>query len=271
MDDILRALINQDNFRTVFLNIKQKTDELLAAYNNVDFLENPAVPVRVIALANGILAIEEVHKDKIAGKHATLENGVIKLSDEDSPVEQNFSVGHEMDHDFKGKADERKKEDAREQVMNIFKKLEIVNILDEQLIKQARSVVKAAARSNYGKVIQRLKKYPCFTQIAQSIAENASAHLGKQIPEDKAYNSIAKLICTGNSTLDNDFIHKATDDLYNEEVADYFAANLLVPVERFVLWEDRPDEEIAAAFKVSANCIAKRREEIKLELVFLAE
>ena len=68
-----------------------------------------------------------------------------------------------------------------------------------------------------------------------------------------------------------DFVAKAADDLYNEEIADYFAANLLVPIERFMLWEDRPDEEIAAAFKVPVECIEKRREEIELELEYLAE
>jgi len=71
--------------------------------------------------------------------------------------------------------------------------------------------------------------------------------------------------------LDDEFIPKAANDLYNEEIADYFSANLLVPLERFVLWEDRPDDEIADAFQVPVNCIKKRREEVALELEYLAE
>jgi len=51
-----------------------------------------------------------------------------------------------------------------------------------------------------------------------------------------------------------------------EVVADYFAANLLIPTERFVLWEDKSNEEIANAFGVEAKCIRKRREEIEHEL-----
>jgi Zn-dependent peptidase ImmA (M78 family) len=51
-----------------------------------------------------------------------------------------------------------------------------------------------------------------------------------------------------------------------EELADYFAANLLIPTERFILWEDRPDGEIARAFQVEEKCIRKRREEIEMEL-----
>jgi Zn-dependent peptidase ImmA (M78 family) len=51
-----------------------------------------------------------------------------------------------------------------------------------------------------------------------------------------------------------------------EEIADYFAANLLIPTERFVLWEDKSDEDIAKAFGVETKCIRKRREEIAHEL-----
>jgi len=51
-----------------------------------------------------------------------------------------------------------------------------------------------------------------------------------------------------------------------EIIADYFAANLLIPTERFILWEDKTDDEIARAFGVEPKCIKKRREEIALEL-----
>jgi len=54
-----------------------------------------------------------------------------------------------------------------------------------------------------------------------------------------------------------------------ETVADYFAANLLIPTERFILWEDKTDEEIAKAFGVEPKCINKRREEIERELVLM--
>jgi Zn-dependent peptidase ImmA (M78 family) len=51
-----------------------------------------------------------------------------------------------------------------------------------------------------------------------------------------------------------------------EELADFFAANLLVPINRFLLWEDRSDDEIAAAFGVEKKCIIKRRAEIQNDL-----
>ena len=54
-----------------------------------------------------------------------------------------------------------------------------------------------------------------------------------------------------------------------EALADYFASNLLVPIERFTLWEDRNIKEIAKAFDVTENCVKRRKEEIKLEIDFM--
>ncbi|MDR2490585.1 MAG: hypothetical protein LBD20_04190 [Spirochaetaceae bacterium] len=51
---------------------------------------------------------------------------------------------------------------------------------------------------------------------------------------------------------------------------DYSAANLLMPTERFILWEDRTDREIAQAFGVTEKCVVKRREEIPIEIEILS-
>jgi len=56
---------------------------------------------------------------------------------------------------------------------------------------------------------------------------------------------------------------------FEETIADYYAANLLIPTERFILWEDKTDEEIAAAFGVEPKCIRERRKEIRQELNLL--
>jgi len=55
-----------------------------------------------------------------------------------------------------------------------------------------------------------------------------------------------------------------------EIVADYFAANLLIPTERFVLCDDKTDEETAKIFGVEPKCIRKRKEEIEYELDLMA-
>jgi Zn-dependent peptidase ImmA (M78 family) len=52
---------------------------------------------------------------------------------------------------------------------------------------------------------------------------------------------------------------------FNKEIADYFAANLLVPTKRFLLWKGKSDKEIAYAFGVNIKCIQKRRLEIEKE------
>jgi Zn-dependent peptidase ImmA (M78 family) len=56
---------------------------------------------------------------------------------------------------------------------------------------------------------------------------------------------------------------------FENEMADYFAANLLVPTERFVLFGKKSDKEIARLFKVSVACIKKRRPEIENEINLL--
>jgi Zn-dependent peptidase ImmA (M78 family) len=60
-----------------------------------------------------------------------------------------------------------------------------------------------------------------------------------------------------------------SDEAVGEDIADFFAANLLVPTERFILWDDKTDNEIAIAFKVEEKCIKKRRKEIEYELYML--
>ena len=60
-----------------------------------------------------------------------------------------------------------------------------------------------------------------------------------------------------------------SEEAISEEIADYFAANLLVPTERFILWEDKSDGKIAKAFNVPKACIKKRREEIEHEIDLL--
>jgi len=56
-----------------------------------------------------------------------------------------------------------------------------------------------------------------------------------------------------------------------EDFFDRFAANLLVPINRFQLWEDKSDKEIAGAFKVEEKCIAKRRQEVAHEISILTK
>jgi len=56
---------------------------------------------------------------------------------------------------------------------------------------------------------------------------------------------------------------------YIEIIADYFAANLLIPTELFILFDEKTDKEIALIFDVEEKCIKKRRTEIEQEIALL--
>jgi len=58
--------------------------------------------------------------------------------------------------------------------------------------------------------------------------------------------------------------------IIHEKTADFFAASLLVPLNRFLLWEERPDADIAKAFGVEEKCIRERRKEVETILPELA-
>jgi len=60
-----------------------------------------------------------------------------------------------------------------------------------------------------------------------------------------------------------------SEEAEGEDIADFFAANLLVPTERFILWDEKPDSEIANAFGVEERCIEIRKQEIDHELRLL--
>jgi Zn-dependent peptidase ImmA (M78 family) len=93
---------------------------------------------------------------------------------------------------------------------------------------------------------------------------------------DKQWDSLQKELKNNNKD-NNDSISNGTklaihDEMklaINEEIADYFAVNLLVPTERFILWKNKTDTEIAKAFEVSLECIKKRRIEVENEISFI--
>jgi len=93
-----------------------------------------------------------------------------------------------------------------------------------------------------------------------SIAHEIFHHKFELINEDgSASKAVAR---RGNAWKEQNV---GTEEAVGEDIADYFAANLLVPSERFILWEEKPDEEIAGAFNVELKCIKRRREEIEYE------
>jgi hypothetical protein len=281
-----------NNLRKVYLTIREKTNEILSKYDDVDYSKNPSVDIDIIkniAKENGITDILYVPSKEIYYFHAILEKNaeninIIKINKDDSEEEQLFSIAHEIEHHIKKNADAIEKAD-------IFKNADSGKQAD--IFKQADMFTnpdKLAARysvSNYKEAVRIVKK---SKRIARYMAETASEKLGKNVSIEQVFNVLAKVICT--YIFREDPVIKNSNELYilnlllrgsaeqfiinmvnilcDEEIADYFAANLLVPTERFLLWEGKSDSKIAEAFKVSKACIKKRREEIKRELEIIS-
>jgi len=162
--------------------------------------------------------------------------------------------------------------------MDLLPDMDVVKALVEQLPKTDNSTKR---KTDY---IKQLKKMEKNRQGANDLKTN------------RYIGSVSKIIAKDLSTLFNKYIsekiprailHKQLKQarkkiqvsllLYNtitevveEEIADYFAANLLVPTELLTLWEQKPDSKTARAFGVPVKCIKKRKKyEIEQELDYI--
>jgi hypothetical protein len=243
------------DFYSIFPDIKRFINQLFfqddAVFNN--HLKRPFVAIYDIASNVGIDTIHEVPMEIIGGKHATLHHDIIRdeywtmifISKNDSQGEKNFSIGHEIFH-------------------YIFRVIhckdmpvitEKINIWTEQLFKKYKEAP-FVLRKDY-ELIKRVGLFP-FPYRHQSKKEKSVARINTQgkHPGKRDPNNI------------EDLKKDIADDVENE-IADYFAANLVVPTERFVLWEDKSINKIARAFRVDEKCIEKRMTEIPFELDFI--
>jgi hypothetical protein len=286
----------------IFFSIKNGVNKLLSYDEDICYSENPYVDIEAIALEIGIKEIRRVpptyvHKGEII-EHALLikENGeyIILVNENKNREEQRFSIAHEIEHFVSIQVGKR----------NIpwdgyFPSISIAHEIAHLFIYKTRKRPKSeylpkeaviAARSDYLSKSEdpeeqqfRLNKV-ILKETAKIIAGCVSFVLKKPVSENKTYEIAKKLFKPIIEKKTNPMIRKhlrpgyirneAAKALYDaiaktteEEIADYFAANLLVPTELFVLWEDETDKKIAHAFGVPVKCISKRRKfEINYEL-----
>lgn len=283
---------NEDNLCKVFFSIKKKINDIIADYDNVSYLAKPAVPIGAIAKKFGI-KVSKVNPKKIYYLHAILDESdkkhvVIKVNKDDSEAEQRFSIAHELGHYFRTKTALLKKADvfknAKPKKEDVLEKTGKLFSLINKKAFAARSSL-----NSYEKVIKYMEKIEDAKFIADYMTETVSENLGKDVPTRQAYKewakalfegTISKTIARGGGSYNKknktgvkggvvrnkeELVLYLTNRLYEEELADYFAANLLVPLERFQLWEHKADRTIAKAFNVSLDCIRKRRQEAKSE------
>jgi Zn-dependent peptidase ImmA (M78 family) len=253
----------------IFGFIKKNIDGLLSYDENICYSENPVVDIVAIAKNAGIADVLPVPQESIPNKHALLVKSIEKnvgifiilVNKEISREEQRFSIAHEIEHFISLK--------------NISIAHEIAHIWESdkkapyQAVNLPRKAIIAARRA-YLPQLKTLEKNE--ETVAEKITEIVSLIIGKNISEEKT-DAIFREYANG-YTHTEDLFQAGLDtivEIVEEEIADYFAANLLVPTERFILWEDKTDEEIARAFEVPVQCVKKRREEeIEFELAFLA-
>ena len=264
------------NLRKLYFKIKGKKDELLAKYNDNSFVDDPSVDIETIAKENGITEIVCVPPKEINYERAIFNGTVIKLNKKDSPVEKRFSIAHDLKHYLYEKEEYYK---TREIIFKkpylIYKRKEIEQKAGyiARFAKTSKSERKPILKAN---ILLKLHLRDYFKLLSKKVAEIVSVNIGRDVPIETAKRAIKKLSSnyfSNNNDLiyisSKDFITDVINKLYDEETADYFAANLLVPTSRFILWEDKPDNVIAKAFNVPIKCIKKRREEIQSEIVFM--
>lgn len=257
----LNIQTQKNNFFNVFSFIRQNTDQILGEDADACLSENPFVDIETIAKNVGITDIQRVRPKDVDYKHARLKNKIILVNEKDAIEEQRFSIAHEIYHFM------CKKEAARSGAIlefEIWKNHE--ETADEFMKKIATDASKELGKhisESIGKAISEKTEKIVFEKIGKNVSKIMAKNIVKErnaISEKTAFSICNKIVKS---------IIEIINETIDEEIADYFAANLIVPVERFILWEDKQDEEIARAFGVTEDCIKKRREEIENELHFM--
>lgn len=184
--------------------INQKTNELLLKYDDLtrDPSVDPSVDIEKIAKACGVKDVVLVSPDQLAGKHAVIQNNVVKIDKNDVFGQQLFDLAHEVGHIV---------------FNHITKVIEL------------KITLPGTGKNSESPIVISSVEYKAARQGTKKKSELSA--------EERAI----------------------------EDFFDHFAACLLIPINRFQLWEDKTDKEIAEAFKVEEKCIKKRRQEVIYE------
>jgi len=271
---------NVSNRDKIYSFIKNGVDKILPEEENLCYSENPSVDIYMVAEKMGIYEISPAPKELISNEHAKIKEKtiyndqgipqkkpVIYINDEDTPDEQRFSIAHDIFHllaDDISSSKYRINEKSPIKIFNIYELfLNRINLgkslsdISKIIANNISEILEKQVSEEKGRIILEKKLIPIYEDFIKSL-----------IFDEKYIEEFKNKYDTSNEIIKN-AIFEATLETFNEEIADYFAANLLVPTERFILWEDKSDKEIALAFGVPENCIKKRREEIEYELDFL--
>ena len=257
-----------------FFDIKEHTDEILSKFIDKNFLSDPSVDIEFIAQNVYNLKIFRVPPEAIQYEHSLLVEGdIILLNKDDTEEEQRFSIAHEIAH-YVLRKNSDKSDIARIEAnppKEIFRKT-YLNI--DKAIKVWSQFLASIISEKLGKFVSDEKVYVVLNKVvSEAVFEKAKKVI---IKKGSVRGGTAPAFVINKEMYETSVNEMKKNwpivfiKIYNEEIADYFAANLLIPTERFILWEDKTDEEVARAFRVTERCIQKRRdEEIENEIDFL--
>jgi len=268
----IRRENNQSNLYPFFIGIKKRVNNILDKYINNNLLENTFIDINEIAYNNGIKGIIPVLPLFVQFDHSHLTNDdIILLNNEDDELERRFSIAHEVAHYILGRGNDNKVI-ARAEISPItetFKKSFFS-------ISEFSEITKFCSKEIADLVSEIIGKPVAIKNALKFFLKTANKFFDERI--NPFYEEIKNIPSTYTFTEDilkplkdeiQKYIFEIVIKVCEEEIADYFAANLLVPTERFILLEDETDEFIADKFKVSIKCIQKRREEIERERYFM--
>ena len=262
---------NQSNLYHLFLAIKELANNMLDKYKDNNFFVDTSVDIKTIAYNTGIKGIYPVPPILIQYDHSHLTENDEILLNRDDELEHRFSIAHEIAHFVLGRGNNNKVI-ARAEIRPITENLE-KSFLSFSVFSETTKFYSKAIADFVSNIIDK----PVTSKNAlKLLMKTANKFFDEKI---KPFNEELKDM-TSNYTFTEDMLKPLKDEIQKylfeivikvceEEIADYFAANLLVPIERFILWENETDELIADKFKVSSKCIQKRRGEIERERDFM--
>jgi len=271
-------------YERLFHTTKKLVDDLLPYDGNVCYSENPIVDIEAIAKKIGIEIIyESPEKQKeLRNKHAVLRKKrggyQVLVNKEASKEEQRFSIAHELGHYLIKRLVGQSISSHKNRGLSVTRKISRparIRMVDDG--RQDQEII--AARVTSASILSFFNKGKRFgiggfvrnSSFLNSwlLAKVYRKLLKKPVSIWKIYDTMHKN--TEATTKIEKAFRKTLAYVTEEEKADYFAANILVPTERFVLWRSKSDNKIAKAFGVPKKCILKRRKyEIKHELDFMS-
>ena len=261
----------QPNLYSFFSVIKGLINNILDKYKYKNFLEDTSIDIESIAYNIGIKRIYPVPPLLIQYDHSHLTNNDIILLNKDDESEHRFSIAHEIAHYVLGRGKNNKVIVARAKIRPITENLEESFFNFSEFYKTTKyysKVIAGLASDFIDKPVTSKNAFKFLMKTANQLYDEKIKPLYEELEDTSSILYTEDALKPLKDEI-QEYIFETVEKVCEEEIADYFAANLLVPTERLLLLEDKSDYEIAQEFNVTLGCIQKRREEMENELYLI--